>query len=151
MSTPLDAAVACLLESQWHPDAADRWLSSNRTFTFAIGVTPEADSFVLSELKRSFAAIGWSRAAGHFAGEGLDQGVPAFEGLVRANRRLAKDDKLHLKQGLLTAVIGGAAVGSRFTANQSCALCGSPSQDAWHRYYSCLALANAALDDYSKQ
>ena len=110
-----------------------------------------ADTFVLSELKRSFAAIGWSRAATHHCGEGIDHGVPSFEGFDRANRKLAREDKPHLKRGLLAAVTGGAAVGSRFATNQSCALCGCASHDAVHRYYTCPALAEHAPDEFSKQ
>ena len=150
VATPLDATIACLLEGQWHPDSADRWLSGNRSFTFAIGVTQAADTIVLSELKQSFAAIGWSKAASHFCGEGIDHGFPSFEGFDRANRRLVKDEEHHLKQGLLAAVVGGAAVGTRFTDNQSCALCGFAPQDAFHRYYSCPALSKRAPDDFAR-
>ena len=148
--TPLGAAVACLLEAQWHPDTADRWLSANRTFTYAIGVSHLADSFALSELKLSFAAIGWTRAASHFCGEGIDQGTPSFEGLDKANRKLTKVMP-HLKPGLLSAVSGGAVVGSRFSENQGCALCVCAVQDAFHRYYSCPALSKSACDDFSRQ
>ena len=59
---------------------------------------------MLAELKRSFAVIGWSRAASHFCGEGVDQGVPSFEGWDRANRLLEKEDKHNLKHGLPGAI-----------------------------------------------
>ena len=93
VDSPLSATIACLLEAQWHPDSADRWLSPKGSFTYAIGVTAAADTIVLSELNRSFSAIDWASASRHFSGEGIHWGVPSFEGWARAKRVLTKEGK----------------------------------------------------------
>lgn len=133
---PISATVVTLLEHGWEPLTPAYWRYSGWEARLEAGAV-SAQS-ILSFFEQEAQTRSWQRAAAHFAGKGLERGVPSFDVVKRIQRTLRKKGE-YADAGLVEAIaLGGNAACERI--NGICGLCRGTDISPLHRYWTCSAL-----------
>ena len=150
----------CLKQIGWVSAQPDYWVAGDQGIAALAAEEPHAVTDILEEFSKDAHKLSWRKAAAHFWGQGLEQGIPCLEESKLAKRRLqkaattekaergtsalrgARTDQAFLPYGLrLTALravnTGGATVGSRYSPPRPCARCSAPIETPEHRYFLC--------------
>ena len=157
---PIGATIMCLKQIGWVPAQPDYWVASDQRVASLAAEEPHAVTDILDEFSKDAHKHCWRKAAAHFLGQGLEQGIPSFDEAKAATRRLqkaatkeraergtsalrgARSEQAFLPYGLrLTALravnTGGATVGSRYSPPRPCSRCSAPLETPEHRYFLC--------------
>ena len=163
---PIAATVLTVRAAGWQPVRPDLWLAPGERAASLGATEPHALHDIVEEIANDLEHIYWRDASKHFAGEGLEQGPPCFAPYLKAKKyflRLGKKQKAEQADGeqqpkgaasaqfrlaaLEAVVAGGATVGSRFSPPRACPRCQKPDEDAFHRYFGCVANQEQGLLD----
>ena len=133
-----------LLKAKWFPTSVIEWKDANGA-TWSMGGTKVSPDIVAAAIIKDLLLIDLQRAADHYNGLGLQNGIHynATSALLRKFKH-----KDHAYTSLLETIISGATwPASRINEIQlefspKCPRCGAETEDAFHCYWDCPANDN---------
>jgi len=143
--------ISMLLKAKWDPSTMNCWTGDDDTKWVMSGTTVSPDT-VAAALNRKFFNMELARAAGHYLGKGLENGLHVNATLSWL--RNIRDNNSNIKAILETLMAG--AIWPAMRVNEAypdfsplCPRCGQP-EDALHCFWTCPANCNIEDHDVSK-
>ena len=161
-SGPMSATICTLLDIGWIPLRPDYWEQRPGMEQREDPLTwPKMDFIDLSQVDEhgtqvreaflpTLNKMKWSKASEHWLGEGLKEGNPNFEPVLKAKRYLMRKG-LYDQARALDSIVCGACVTADRCPEMAGLVCKCGADDtAWHRFWGCPLLREETCDEISK-
>ena len=109
----------------------------NQTTESIIDSNTVRQSGIVRAFQTSLKERAWAHAAGHCAGDGLEQGIPVLAPIHIATKWCKKNGHFRLGAMIQRFARGGHSILGR--QNGGCLRCGCPNETMLHRYKFCPA------------
>ena len=143
--------ISLLLKAGWDPSTINCWIGDNNTKWVMSGIAVSPDT-VAAALNRKLFDMQLARAAGHYLGKGLENGlhVNATLSWLRNIKKENSNIKAILETLLAGAIWPAMRINEAYPEYSTlCIRCGQP-EDALHCFWTCPANCNIEDDEVRK-